>query len=383
MDSIHEQAVVPAEMHGQRLDKALAVNTPDLSLRARRRLLEEWDVRVNGRPRPKGYTVSAGDVITVRPPADVTVSGAADALPETPVVAPAAAPEPAVAGEAGGKAKGGSDAAGAGRSLNQGGRSEAPADAESGNSRVSSHSRAGDVSSDEGDVMSPPAQAEGGSGGSEDSLPVEIVAENEMFAALRKPGGLHSAAIAGRLGDCVERRLPGLFPGRFSELLNRLDGPTSGLLLVGLQPDAGACFRELEDAGKVRKFYLAMVHGSVLEPFTVTNALDTANRAVTKVLEDAAEPLRHTLVEPLGMFPGRPFTLVRAEIRKGARHQIRVHLAHAGHPILGDAVYGRGEPGDILHLHHCRLVMPGFKASCAPGWPDFPAADRMLDLKSL
>jgi hypothetical protein len=86
------------------------------------------------------------------------------------------------------------------------------------------------------------------------------------------------------------------------------------------------------------------------------------------------------LIVPLGvvepeqaakLFPGVPdvprLSLVLCRIRLGARHQIRAHLAAAGHPLFGDGLYGdRAAPCPLLH--HIRLDMPDFSASCPPPW---------------
>ncbi|WP_449241997.1 pseudouridine synthase family protein [Desulfovibrio sp.] len=189
------------------------------------------------------------------------------------------------------------------------------------------------------------------------------------YAALFKPGGMHSAAIAGRDNPSVERLLPGLLPGRGARLLNRLDFLTSGIVLAGLTPEAAARYHELEDAGGVTKEYQALVRGCLEWPVTVMNALDTDDRKKTKVLAHEDEsPLRWTRAEPLEYDEDHDRTLLKVVIRKGARHQIRAHLAHVLLPIVGDPLYGDGE-GERLFLHHGRLSFEGFEAAVADGFP--------------
>ena len=189
------------------------------------------------------------------------------------------------------------------------------------------------------------------------------------FAALFKPAGLHSAAIAGRDNVSLERLLPELLPGKNAVLLNRLDQLTSGIVLAALTAGAAQRYYELEDAGQVTKEYAARVHGCLEWPVTVKNALDTDNTKKTKVLPQEDEsPLRWTRVEPVDYLADQDQTLVKAVIHKGGRHQIRAHLAHILHPIVGDPLYGEGEEGR-LHLHHGRLEFPGFIVQVAPEWP--------------
>ncbi len=282
-----------------------------------------------------------------------------------------------------------------------------------------------------------------------------VLAEVDGLVALYKPGGLHSAAIAGSAAPNVEALLPDLLgrlipadpaglagltapdasrpmpgtdaPMGFPRLLNRLDGPTSGILLAARTPQAADHFHAAEDSGQTTKTYLALVHGVLAHPATMRRALDTANRVTTRVLQqDTPDPLRHTEVTPLGVMhvthipdaapcppplagnagqdsafafarpasapgpastPGAPCTLVRCIIRKGARHQIRAHLAALGHPIVGDTRYGTpdGTGTDVpmsqgipqaagslgatpLFLHHARTELPGFHAACPPPW---------------
>lgn len=235
------------------------------------------------------------------------------------------------------------------------------------------------------------------------------------FAALYKPAGLHSARLSGGAQPNMENLLPDLLldlqsdmppnlqpdtppdsptdqPGNWL-LLNRLDRETSGILLAGNGPIARESFLDAENAGRVFKEYYAVVHGHFAEPVTLTARLHTANTPLTKVLEEfEPDSLRHTRVEPLCAvqpnasitgftYAGQDsaFSLVRCRIKKGRRHQIRAHLAHAGHAILGDPLYGpqssphspqhgAHEGGIRLFLHHFRITLPDFCAECPPGW---------------
>ena len=241
---------------------------------------------------------------------------------------------------------------------------------------------------------------------------IRLAAAGADYAAFIKPAGLHTAAITGKASPSLERaireqwaafrqspvfatvpeiseslgkNLGGPFssappsPGPFTQeppvLLSRLDEATSGLVAAAFTPEAAEAFRAMETAGRAGKYYMAVVHGTVEHPFCMENALDTDNRKTTRVLpEPNADSTRHTAVTPIppegldipALEPGK--TLVAAHIRRGARHQIRAHLAHAGFPILGDTLYGPDKEPFPLHLHHARLVFPGFDAACFPNW---------------
>lgn len=198
---------------------------------------------------------------------------------------------------------------------------------------------------------------------------VRLVADQGGFGALYKPSGIHSAAIEGKPTPSVESMLGEFWPDEKTRLLNRLDEPTTGILLVALNPKAETIYRT-HDAANIMKRYLALVQGRVERGETLRNLLDTDNRKTTRVLDELAPSfLRWTRIEPAVYLPERDATLVRAFIHRGARHQIRAHLAHFGHPIIGDTVYGAGEPGG-LYLHHYKIEFPGFVAECDPEWPD-------------
>jgi Pseudouridylate synthases, 23S RNA-specific len=212
---------------------------------------------------------------------------------------------------------------------------------------------------------------------------VPIVVRTADYAALNKPAGLHSAALAGGGGQSLEAMLPALFPDISPRLLNRLDFLTSGLVLVSLTSRAARVFAALKPKDMVKE-YLAVVEGALDEALELKRKLDTDDRKRTRVLGKLDPEERNwTLVWPEARLAGGR-TLVRVRIQAGARHQIRAHLSAANLPIVGDPLYGDLaqrdylpediEPGgaaksdERLFLHHRRLEFPGFCATCDPPW---------------
>jgi len=196
---------------------------------------------------------------------------------------------------------------------------------------------------------------------------VAVVARDGAFAALSKPAGVHT--VAGRGRSCVETCLPALGLEGWL-VLNRLDFLTSGLVLAAATAEDAAAFTGWQDGGRIHKWYLAVARGTIGAMILKERILDDRRRVV-RVAADEDEALRWTHVCPVRHVNGG--TLVLVGIHKGRRHQIRAHLARAGHPLVGDPVYGSGEPGGLF-LHGWRVDMPGFSAASLPDWPDLDAA---------
>lgn len=210
-----------------------------------------------------------------------------------------------------------------------------------------------------------------------------VITATEDLAAVYKPSGMHSAAITGSTVSSVESLLESkelLQPtsGFAPQLLNRLDFDTSGLLMLARSPQGKAQWLTAENAGTVEKYYIALVHGLPEERLEIRVALDTANRVLSKPLEhDSPSPLRSTAVVPVCMLserslrtlglPAQDVGLVACRIRKGARHQIRAHLAWRGHPLVGDTLYGSPHPGPFF-LHHGIIALPAFSAESPAPW---------------
>ena len=213
--------------------------------------------------------------------------------------------------------------------------------------------------------------------------PPRLLARQDPLFFFYKPCGLHTAQLAGATDPSLEAFMARLMPdssGIALRLLSRLDRGTSGIVPAAGDEDAAARWRQQEHAGNIHKHYLAVLEGWLDRERTVRNALDLTRSRRTRVSEGEGPVLRHTRICPLGHFQagdapelmvgcpeGARFTLALCCIARGARHQIRAHAAHIGHPLAGDTLYG-AQGGPSFLLHHCRIQWPEGELSCAPPW---------------
>ena len=192
--------------------------------------------------------------------------------------------------------------------------------------------------------------------------PLSIVYEDEWMIVLDKPPGIvvHPTYKnwSGTLLNSVLWRVrdrDGAQPG----ILTRLDKDTSGLVVMALTPELHAAMQRDQAAGRVRKEYLAVVQGTP-EPASGTISLplgrDLADRRRVVVTHfGAASETRYELIERVR----DDASLLRCELVTGRTHQIRVHLASRGWPILGDALYGVTSPAIARQaLHAWRVQLP-------------------------
>ena len=182
-------------------------------------------------------------------------------------------------------------------------------------------------------------------------LQAAILYEDTYLLVLNKPAGW---AVHGGSGVSlgVIEALRAVRPGeRYLELAHRLDRDTSGCLLVARKP---AALRELHTAlrlGQVDKRYLALLSGvwsggtRRLRLALEKNVLQSGERMV-KVAREGREA--ESVFRPLSRFPDA--TLMEVAILTGRTHQIRVHAAHLGHPVLGDEKYGDREANRHFRL---------------------------------
>lgn len=138
------------------------------------------------------------------------------------------------------------------------------------------------------------------------------------------------------------------------QALQRLDVDTSGLVLLSLDPSMQPAFDALVAGHQMGKRYLAVVEGRLPRGTrTISLPLGRDRHDARLMRVSRTGKPSQTVVTPLAEAGGR--TLVRVELLTGRRHQIRVHLAHLGFPIVGDRLYGRralrGGRGQTLMLH--------------------------------
>ena len=203
-----------------------------------------------------------------------------------------------------------------------------------------------------------------------------VLFEDEYLLVIDKPAGVAVHGGSGIAFGVIEQMREARPLGKFLELVHRLDRETSGVLMLAKKRAALVGLHEQIRENRMDKRYFACAHGEWPADWGRRRAVKAA---LTKYLTPEGE--RRVRVDPQGLashtvfnlverWPG--FALVEAELKTGRTHQIRVHLAHLGLPIVGDAKYGDfalnkalaradARPGlkrMFLHAHRLSLAHP-------------------------
>ena len=181
-----------------------------------------------------------------------------------------------------------------------------------------------------------------------------VLHEDDEFLALHKPAGLVCHPTKGDIYSSLISRLRLHCGDRPVFLVNRLDRETSGVTLAAKSPAAARELGQLFESRRVAKTYEAVVEGhletSPMEIDAPLGRLEGAEVAIQDAVRPDGAPSA-TWLEVIARFErdGAGFSHLRVVPRTGRKHQIRIHLAHVGHPIVGDKIYG-GDPRRYLRF---------------------------------
>jgi 23S rRNA pseudouridine1911/1915/1917 synthase len=210
-----------------------------------------------------------------------------------------------------------------------------------------------------------------------ESLPLEVVFRDRALLVINKPAGLVVHPGAGNAHHTLQNALLGLDPKLAvvprAGIVHRLDKDTSGLMVVARTPESHTALVAALAEREISRHYLAICTGVMTGGGTVDQPMGRhrSQRTRMAVRADGRPAVTHYRV----MKRFRGHTLVRAELETGRTHQIRVHLAHIGFPVVGDPLYAgrRRQPAgsspalvaelsgfkrQALHAAHLALIHP-------------------------
>lgn len=199
---------------------------------------------------------------------------------------------------------------------------------------------------------------------------LEIIHRDESLIAIHKPSGLlvHRTVLDRNETRFAVQLLRDQI-GQYVYPVHRLDRGTSGVLLFALDREIGKMLSTQFEAQQVDKTYLAVVRGHPLEAGSIDHALtrqfDDYEFRSANASTEAQPALTHyrrlavtELPHQVDLYPTSRYALLELKPETGRRHQLRRHLKHLAHPIIGDATYGKGRHNRLFQeLFGCRRML--------------------------
>lgn len=186
---------------------------------------------------------------------------------------------------------------------------------------------------------------------------IKIVFEDRDLVVIDKAVGLLTVPSPSVRHETAETFLNAHYGGKPDDPrvhhVHRLDRDTSGVLVFARNTWTAERLRELFEVHDIERVYVAVVHGKLRPPsgtFRTYQAEDRNRRVQT--VADASEG-KEAITHYRTIASGRRYSMLEVRLETGRRNQIRVHLSEAGHPVVGDTMYGRGREDEFgrLALH--------------------------------
>lgn len=201
-------------------------------------------------------------------------------------------------------------------------------------------------------------------------IPLDIIYEDNDIIVVNKPKGMvvHPAngnpdgTLVNAILAICKNSLSGIGGELRPGIVHRLDKDTSGLIIVAKNDKAHINMSEQIKERKVKKTYIALVRGNVPEEEATINmpiGRSTKDRKKMAVTKSGKQAITHFKV----LKRYSKYTLLEIKIETGRTHQIRVHMAEIGYPVVGDTVYSNGKnefgvEGQMLHAYKLELAHP-------------------------
>lgn len=194
-----------------------------------------------------------------------------------------------------------------------------------------------------------------------DPAPVDVVYEDDDILVIDKPAPLACQCSPKQADMTLENRLAYRYPGMVFRPLNRLDRGTSGLMAAAKHAHSAQALQKLLHTDGFVREYLAVVAGRMNGAGIIDAPIAKADAATVRRVIDH-ECGRPAVTRYRVVRTGEECSLVRLRLETGRTHQIRVHLAHLGHPVVGDFLYGTEDPRlprrFALHSTYIKLTHP-------------------------
>lgn len=226
----------------------------------------------------------------------------------------------------------------------------------------------------------------------EDLPPIlEILYQDEYLVAVNKPSGLFvHRSFLDRDQKYFALQLVRDLVGQYVYPLHRLDRPTSGVLLFGLSKEVARVMGQAFTDKTIQKTYYALTRGHLLGAGQVDYPLKEKLDKIADKFADQDKPEQQavtdyesiataTLPIPLGKYPSIRYSLIKLTPHTGRRHQIRRHLAHLRHPIIGDINYGDNKQNPFFanHFDIKRLMLHAYRVQFL-----HPITQQSIDIKA-